>query len=175
MKNRKKIIISIGIALIFVALTILVIASSTSKVPITYEMTMCSVDGDILQADINIVRVKGIIDPAHYDGKITVDGKTYIDHMSRFSIKENYSIIERLRERWRTRNFSLPYNAFYYPSTGVINSMFWVSFINVGKETYVRFRFNSVNYYGSASSAEEARIIEEQFSDADNYDENSGW
>ena len=171
---KKKIII-IAIVAILVALTVLVLADSMYKVPLTYKMTMCSSDGKSVQVHIDIMRVKNIIDPVHYEGTITVDKKTYIDHMSRFGIKENYSTFERLKEKWRMRGFPLPYNDFFYPSTGKIDSMFWVSFIHIEEKTYVRFRFNSINYYGPAYSAEEAKKIEEQFSIADNYDENSGW
>ena len=183
---KKRNILIIGILSVFFATFVisaaLYLKSAMSSVTISCDIPLCSADADLVYADIDIARVKNLLDPVHYEGIITLDGRTYVDRMQRFGVKENCTVFERIGEKFRLKNDSVPYNDFYYPSTGNYESMFWISFINDKKGgTYVRIRFHDMQndsdayYYGPAETAKEAAAIEKMFADVSNYDENSGW
>ena len=106
---------------------------------------------------------------------IALDGEVYTDHMQSFNIRGNYTLFERLGEKWRLREWGVPYNDFRSAEPGAIGTTFWIAFIKDGGETYVRLRFNDGNLYGPADSAGEAARVEELFGLAEKYDETSGW
>ena len=174
MTKRK--IIALTIPLILIVFAACFALCRTYSVEIKRGLEVCSAEGEVKRAGIDISRVKNLIDPIHYEGTITLDGDVYTDHMQSFNIRENSTVFERLGEKWRLREWGVPYNDFRFAAPGTIGTTFWIAFINDGGETYVRLRFSGgKNLYGPADNADEAKRIEELFSVADNYDETSGW
>lgn len=174
MTKRNLIILTIPV--IIIVCLVCIVSDRTYSVEIKRGFEVCSVEGEVKRAGIDISRVKNLLDPIHYEGTITLDGDVYADHMQSFNIRENSTVFERLGEKWRLRKISLPYNDFRFAAPGTLGTTFWIAFINDGGETYVRLRFSGgKNLYGPADNADEAKRIEELFSAADSYDETSGW
>ena len=173
MTKRK--IIALTLPLIIIACAVCLALSRTYSVDIKRGLDVCSTDGEIKRAEIDIKRVKNLIDPVHYEGTVTLDDDVYTDHMQSFNVRGNYTLFERLGEKWRLREWGVPYNDFRSAEPGAIGTLFWIAFIKDGGETYVRLRFNDGNLYGPADSAEEAARIEELFGLTEKYDETSGW
>ena len=171
----KRRIIALTLPLIIIACAVCFALSRTYSVDIKRWLDVCSTDSEVKRAEIDIKRVKNLLDPVHYDGTVTLDGVVYTDHMQSFNVRENCTLFERLGEKWRLRKMNLPYNDFRSAEPGAIGTTLWIAFINDGGETYVRLRFNDGNLYGPADSAGEAARIEELFGLAEKYDDTSGW
>ena len=172
----KRGIIAMTIPLILIAFAVCFALSRTYSVEIKRGFEVCSVEGEVKRAGIDISRVKNLLDPVHYEGTITLDDDVYTDHMQSFNIRGNSTLFERLGEKCRLRKMNLPYNDFRFAAPGTLGTTFWIAFINDGGESYVRLRFSGGrNLYGPADNADEAKRIEELFSYADRYDETSGW
>lgn len=171
----KRRIIALTLPLIIIACAVCFALSRTYSVDIKRELEVCSFEGEVKRAGIDISRVKNLLDPVHYDGTVTLDGVVYTDHMQSFNVRGNCTLFERLGEKWRLREWSVPYNDFRSAEPGAIGTTSWIAFIKDGGETYVRLRFNDGNLYGPADSAGEAARIEELFGLAEKYDDTSGW
>ena len=102
MTKRNLIILTIPV--IIIVCLVCIVSDRTYSVEIKRGFEVCSVEGEVKRAGIDISRVKNLLDPVHYEGTITLDGDVYTDHMQSFNIRENSTVFERLGEKWRRKS-----------------------------------------------------------------------
>ncbi len=159
---KKRVLLLLAIP--FVLLLVRRIGGYRTPVPsVSLETIVCTEDGVTGMLKMDADRIDNGIDPVYYDGTLTLNGVTYIDHMDRF-----YAVKRPLGDRLRSRSEEGPYNGFYAPRYDSIPEMLtvivhpdfpelvWVYHVDFEKDIHR-------TYFGPADNAADARAVKQQW------------
>ena len=169
----KKVIIILVIAVIAAAAITIsaVFYASSYSINVNSDMNVCSLSGETETISLDFTIENNLVDPLHYNGRITWQGITHIDYYSRFFSPECKSVFFRLNERFKLSGFDLSpdyiaftHRTFYDESArwrAEIGHQVKLDLIDYNSELYLYvFDYGTdIEYYGPAENAAEAQAV----------------
>ena len=168
MSRTGKIVCISGIMFVMFVITCCVICFNMGKQTVNFETVLCSSKGDVVPFSIDAVLKSSLIAPRQYIVKLYFNGMEYVAHQNTQRVSKLYLILDRFTERLNDVTYAIFLRSGMYGiSDRVIiedvlyddendTYMIWLYYHEAGAP-------KAEEYFGPASSAEEAEKIRDVF------------
>ncbi len=168
MGRTRKIVCILGVMFTIFVIICGIICFSLEKQTVNLEMMLCSPKGDVVPFSIDAVLKSSLIAPRQYIGTLYFNGMEYVAHQNTQRVSKLYIILDRFTERLNDVTYAI------FLRTGMYGVSDWVIIEDVlyndENDTYMIWLYyheagvpKAEEYFGPASSAEEAEKIRDVF------------
>lgn len=164
----KKAVRIVGIVVAVLTIAYIAIRFSDNKRVVNFQMTLCSPKGDAVPFSIDAVLESSLTAPRQYTGTLHFNGMEYAAHQNAQRVSKLSVILDRLAEKLNNVTYAI------FLRTGAYGVSDWIIIEDVlyndENDTYMIWLYyheagapKAEEYFGPASSAEEAEKIRDAF------------
>lgn len=168
MSRTGKIVCILGGIFTVCVIACCIICFNVKKQAVNFEAMLCSPKGDVVPFSIDAVLESSLTAPRQYTGTLYFNGMEYTAHRNAQRVSKLSIILDRFAERLNNVTYAI------FLRTGVYGVSDWVILEDVlyndENDTYMIWLYyheagatKAEEYFGPASSAEEAEKIREAF------------